>query len=377
MMKPGFMLIELIVATLVASMVAAILLAALGQSNRFQMIDDNLIDMSTRIAVISNQLEKDLMGAFIPMQAEEKKESFAKATEDKQAVKNEQSTTESKETEQKSAQNVPAKEKPKPIEKIFYSTQKNGQLDTLTFITNNPLVVYVGADVGVVKPKVARVQYTLKPEAEKKDSYALFRQESTELDLEKYKNVTAYEVIGGIKKCMVTFTARIPKKSAEASAAAGSANASEKKSYEYKTQPEWVSEQKKESSSGEATKDKSEFPRIPYSVEMKLILWDIQEKKEKEFTIVCEIPTDFSPIKQQDKDKKEPEKPKKEDKSAEQPVDQVPFAPSFAKASAGGPKVASNATEVIRLVDRATGKVYEVEKNETTMNEIMKMLGRT
>ena len=86
----------------------------------------------------------------------------------------------------------------------------------------------MGKDVGVVKPKVVRVQYSLKPEENKKNSYALFRQESMELDLEQYKNVTPYEVIGGIKNCTVTFTAKIKKESAEASAAAGSTNAPEK-----------------------------------------------------------------------------------------------------------------------------------------------------
>ena len=87
-------------------------------------------------------------------------------------------------------QKGPEKEKPKPIEKIFYSTNKDGILEMLTFVTNNPLVVYVGKDVGEVKPKVVRVQYSLKPEADKKNSYTLFRQESMELDLEKFKNVT-------------------------------------------------------------------------------------------------------------------------------------------------------------------------------------------
>lgn len=203
-MKQGFMLIELIIATLIASLIAGVLFAMLFQSARVQSSVDNVIDLSTRVGVISNQLEKDLSGAFIPAQSLDTSLAGTLGTSGKDKNDKQQD-------EQKAAQNVPAKEKPKVIDKIFYSTNKNGQLDTLTFITNNPLVVYVGKDVGVVKPKIARVQYTLKPETNKKDSYALFRQESTELDLEKYKNVTSYEVIGGIKKCTVTFTARIPK----------------------------------------------------------------------------------------------------------------------------------------------------------------------
>lgn len=322
-MKQGFMLIELIVASLVASMVAAILLVALAQSGRFQMIVDNLVDSSVRIGVVSHQLEKDLMGAFIPNQSKEK----------------------DKKSEKKSAESAVDKKEQKIIEKIFYSTNKNGQFDTLTFITNNPLVVYVGKDVGVVKPKVVRVQYTLKPEADKKNSYALFRQESMELDLEQYKNVTAYELIGGIKSCTMTFTARIPKQQDKQQS---SEQNPIKVLYEYKTQNDWVSEQKKESE-----KEKPEFPRIPYSVEMKMILWDLQERKEKECTIVCHIPTDFA---EPQENTKEPEKPKKDDKkdnkSAEDTAQQQP-------------QVAHNQhnnVEVIMLVDGVEKKVILPEE---------------
>ena len=307
-MKHGFALIELIVATLVASMVAGILLAALVQGNRFQTIVDNMVDTSVRIGVISNQLEKDLMGAFIPTQAvpqeEEKKEAAQPVDKKNDAGKKDSA-------EQKGAE----KKELKPIGKIFYSTNKDGKFDTLTFITNNPLVVYVGKDVGVVKPKVVRVQYSLKPEADKKDSYALFRQESMELDLEQYKNVRAYEVIGGIKNCTITFTARIEKK--EDKKAAGNEKSSEAKpkiSYEYKTLNEWVSEQKKD-----AQKEKEPFPRIPYIVEIKLVLWDRQEKLDKEFTIRCNIPVDFAEPKKEEK--KLTEQPKKDEESPQAPVD--------------------------------------------------------
>ncbi|HEX4069265.1 MAG TPA: hypothetical protein VHX42_04150, partial [Candidatus Babeliales bacterium] len=224
----------------------------------------------------------------------------------------------------------------------------------------NPLVVYVGKDVGVVKPKVVRVQYTLKPETEKKDSYALFRQEGMELNLENYKNVTPYEVIGGIKKCTVTFTARIAK---EPEKQQFPETNPAKVLYEYKTLNEWVSEQKKD----ESKEKKEEFPRIPYSVEMKLILWDKQEKKEKSFTIVCEIPTDFSPIKEHDK--KELEKPKKEDKTAEQPA-----AEGIPPATLG--QTTSTTREIIRVVDGSGKVLFEAEKTDATMNEVKKRFGR-
>jgi type II secretory pathway component PulJ len=305
-MKYGFALIELIIATLIASMVAGILLAALSQGNRFQMIIDNTIDLSSRIGVVSNQLEKDLMGAFIPVQAES---SSAKAPEDKQKEESDEAKKSDNkkipdkkdEVEQKSTD----KKEEKPIEKIFYSINKNGKLDILTFITNNPLVVYVGKDVGVVKSKVVRVQYSLRPEVGKKDSYALFRQESMELNIEKYKDVREYEVIGGIKNCTITFTARIQKKDEKAE----QSKEKPKISYEYKTLNEWVSEQKKD-----ADTQKQEFPRIPYSVEIVLVLWDMQDKREQKYIIVCQIPIDFTEPKKEEK--KKAEQPKKDEEQS-------------------------------------------------------------
>lgn len=302
--KQGFMLIELIVATLISSLVAGILLTALSQGSRFQIMIDNVVDMSLRVGVVSNQLEKDLMGAFIPVQAEqtaqedqepEEDAGDAKKTDDKKPV--------AKKPDEKKGPEK--KEKIKPLEKIFVSTNKDGNLETLTFITNNPLEVFVGKDVGVVKPKIARVQYSLKPETvdrvavggKEKNSYTLHRQESMELELDKSKNVKSYELIGGIKSFTATFTARIEKKQDEKKSDAkvdtqkSAQKEQPKVSYEYKTLPDWVSERKKEEGK------EQEFPRIPYSIEIKMVLWDRQENKDKEYTIACEIPVDTKPTK--------------------------------------------------------------------------------
>jgi prepilin-type N-terminal cleavage/methylation domain-containing protein len=309
---PGFTLIELIIATMIAGVLSGILLTALSQSARVQSSVDTTIDLSERIGITVGQLEKDLAGAFVPTSAvaeamadkaaEEKKDEVQKADKKNEAAqpKDEKSTQ---------------KKEPKPIEKIFHSTNKDGMLDTLTFVTNNPLVVFVGKDVGTVKPKVVRVQYTLKPDPENKGSFILFRQESNELDLAEYKNVRPYELMGGVKKLSVSYTARIEKKedkkASQAQAAAGKEKAAEskKKQYEYKVQPEWVSEQKKDASAQAPANKKEdkepEFPRIPHSVEFKMTLWDKQNKKDKEFTFVCAIPVDS--IEAQQKDKQQPE----------------------------------------------------------------------
>lgn len=330
----GFTLIELIVATLIASMISAVLLTALYQSSSIQASVDTTIDFSERIGIMSNLLEKDLAGAFVPMEAHRKddeKGGEKNVAPDEKGDNTQKAAEKKNGTEQKPEKK---KEQKKPIEKIFYSTSKNGMLDTLTFVTNNPLVVFVGKDVGVVKPKAVRVQYRLKPEDGSKDSYVLVRQESNELDLAEYKNVREQEVIGGIKKLSVSFTARIEKKSESSSAkssgghgkttadAAGEQKKKqekEKKVYEYKVQPEWVSEQKKDAAKSqekkETDKKEPEFPRIPYSVEFKITLWNKQKKKDVEYVVVCHIPVDS--IEAEMIDKKQQEMPKKAEQKPE------------------------------------------------------------
>jgi hypothetical protein len=303
-MKSGFSLLELIISTLIASMIGGILLTALYQGNRFQITVDTIVDSSMRIGIVANQLEKDLMGAFIPMQSHKKEEKTKKAAspEEKKA---DGKKTGTKEEREKLKPLSEKKEEKKLLEKIFVSTNKAGNLDTLTFITNDPLAVFVGKDVGVVKPKMVRVQYTLKPEPERKDSFALMRQESVQLDMAQYKNVREYEIIGGIKQCSITFTARIEKKEEQSKEQAGKAVAKAPHiSYEYKTFPEWASEHKQEDNK------KEELPRIPYYIEIKMILWDSQYKKQEGHTLFFAIPTDTVPI-DITPEKKEP--PKKEE----------------------------------------------------------------
>lgn len=316
----GFMLIELIISVLIASMVSGVLLTALYQGNRIQLMVDDMIYTSERIAIVAHQLEKDLSGAFVPVQAEkkrsEKKSDSAnvQSGDEKKSADTQNKAENKADTKDNAEQKDTQKKEPKIIEKIFSSTNKDGNLDALTFITNNPLVVFVGKDVGVVKSKVARVQYTLKPEPDKKGLYALFRQESNELDLAEYKNVRSYEVISGIKSCKVNFTARIEKKQDKKTGEQASGQ-EPKISYEYKTMSEWVSEQKKESGGEQSDKEKTEFPRVPHSVEFKITLWDKQEKKDKEFTIVCAIPVDAT---QSKKEQKQPAAPSaKDDKNSQ------------------------------------------------------------
>lgn len=357
----GFMLIELIVATLIASLISVALLTALSQGNRSQLLIDNTIDVFERISIVANQLEKDLVGAFVPTQAEkdgDKDTEPADTTSGNEKKGDEKKASPAKKDEQSSKDTDKKDKEHKPIEKIFYSTNKEGMLDTLTFVTNNPLTVFVSKDVGVVKPKAVRVQYTLKPEPGKKDSYALFRQESNQLDLAEYKNVRPYEVIGGVKKCTVKFVARTEKKESS-SAKADTAKEKPKIAYEYKEMAEWVSEQKKDTSKDADTK--AEFPRIPYKVECALTLWDQRYRKDKDFVLVFEIPVDSLQAKKEEK--KQPEMAAKDEK---QPPAAGDKKPAQGQQQA---KVNSNPANSAEVV------VYNgIETLSHTLNNLTKML---
>jgi len=325
-MKHGFTLLELIVGTLVASMIGSLLLTALYQSSRVQRSVNALFDTSLRVGLVSYQLEQDLCGAFIPTQARIKDGAQDEEQQESAAQKNDAKKVDNKkENDQANGASKEKKSKPaeKPIEKIFYSINKGPVFESMTFITNNPLVVYVGKDVGTVKPKLVRVQYQLKVDEtrEQKDSFILFRQESNDIDLAKYGSPRSYELIRGIKDMSITYTARIEKKEQQKQAAPQQEKqkaptedtykkgASEKeakvqkkeekkvKVYEYKNSKEWSSERSKDGTPSK--EDEQEMPRIPYHVEIALSLWNAHHSKAEDFILSYEIPVDMSPVDEQ------------------------------------------------------------------------------
>ncbi len=237
-MKKGFILIELLIATLIAGMISVLLLTALQQTNKFQAVIDDNIDIYTRATIFHRQLEKDIMGAFVPVQA------YKQLTNDK-------------------------KQKKPPLDYVFYSINRDKRLDILTFITTNPLAVYWGAKAGSAKPRVARVVYQLQPEDEKKTSFILFRQEGSELAFAHYKKDNpkaprAYQLINGIKDLSVTYT--IVEEQEDPN-----------KKPSYKTVNTWNWPQKNQ-------QNKKEEPPLPQFITVNLALWDNDYKRDVSFT---------------------------------------------------------------------------------------------
>jgi len=241
-MKKGFVLIELLIATLIAGMISILLLTALQQTNKFQSAIDNIIDINTRATTFHHQFGKDIMGAFIPIQAY------------KQPVSSEK------------------KQKEPPIDHIFYSVNQDKKFDILTFITTNPLVVYWGTKIGSSKPRVARVVYRLQSEDEKKPSYILLRQEGSKLSFARYEksNLQAprsYQLIGGIKDLSITYTVAEEQQEVD------------KKQLSYKTVNEWDWPPKNQ-------QNKKEKPPLPQFITVNLVLWDNDYKRDKSFTFI-------------------------------------------------------------------------------------------
>lgn len=64
-MKQGFTLIEILIATAIASIMSAMLLVSVSQMNRSYARLDAWTHLYYRAMSIQNRLERDLMGAFI------------------------------------------------------------------------------------------------------------------------------------------------------------------------------------------------------------------------------------------------------------------------------------------------------------------------
>jgi prepilin-type N-terminal cleavage/methylation domain-containing protein len=376
-MKYGFSLIELMIATALSSMIAALLVTALYQGSRSQTVIDSVFDTSLRVGIVNNILERDLMGAFVPTQARIKDEKEDQEdAEDKKASQKKETDTKKTDTKKDQADEKQKVSKPaeKPLEKIFYGTRKGENLDVLTFITNNPLEVYVGKDSGVAKPKVVRVQYRLQLENEKesKDTFVLVRQESTELDLSKFNATRAYEVIGGIKSCVVKYTARMVKKEEQKKNATPPAGAQKEaqqkgakptadtakqntppKTYDYKTMQDWVSERPQEDNK----KEEETLPRVPYRVEIRIRLWNKKHTKEQEFTLSFELPVDTMGEQKEDDDKQQGDDKKSASSSKKSGLSTIV---STTAETTSNKKVASN--DPHHLVDSLTATLGNITK---------------
>src|SRR3990172_5136292 len=80
-MKQGFTLIELVIAMLFGGIILSVLFNSFFVATRVSRMVDTTVSQDLRIALLQNQLEKDLVSAFIPFQAQEEKKAEEKKVE--------------------------------------------------------------------------------------------------------------------------------------------------------------------------------------------------------------------------------------------------------------------------------------------------------
>lgn len=197
-MKSGFTLIELVIGVMLASMISLVLYQTLNQTNKSTQIIKSTIDLDTTLALVYNQLDKDLSGVYIP-----REEPLATLpTTPKTTTTSAQKSTTTQEAKQTTTTQAPYK-----FEKIFYATEEKDNLKMLTFITTNALE----ADIANL-PHSVRVVYRLIQDDDNKDKFKLVRQQSAWKNLDiikdnKMEKFRGYDVATGIKKFSIKYFA--------------------------------------------------------------------------------------------------------------------------------------------------------------------------
>lgn len=243
-MKSGLTLIELVISLAFSLIIMMLVFNSFFQIASISRYAENRIENDVRISIMSNQLEKDLAGVFVPVQAIMEPMVQPGNTQAPQAGGT------------------------KLLQKVFYGANKGENLSVLSFITNNPLRMY--QKTGAEKPRIVRVAYRLVEDKNHKGSFALIRQEGTALEFDAYdtkaaKPIVGYQLADGIKKMAVTY--KIP--------AQKNQSASKDSAVDFETLKEWRPEKKEKP------------PLIPQFVSITLTLWDMNYQKEHSYTIDC------------------------------------------------------------------------------------------
>ena len=323
-MKQGFSLIELMVALTISSGVALMLFQVYNQSLRILGRVDGIVSTDIRVMTFYDRFEKDVTGAFIPLIGDldlakkmlEKHEGDVRT----QQLKQQEQEGEGGESKEKSAQK-PQKVKPVTLADIqvkrsFVCSQKDGKLAELSFITNNPLEVY--AESPSVKPRIARVSYSIEQDKEKKGLFKLVRRESKKLKLAEIKKERPYALLNNIKSLKVELLATEPVKEPEeeektekdkdpkdvkkeADKKEGDPKKEEKKEEEkpkpLKTYTEWPASDEKEVQSKDDKKKPS--PRdLPQFVKVFLTYEDPIEEREKAYEFMIPVFSFAAPSKE-------------------------------------------------------------------------------
>jgi hypothetical protein len=194
------------------------------------------------------------------------------------------------------------KDKLPTLKQVFNGTSKGQLFNQLTFITHNPLVVYVDPRQEVGTVRAVRVMYTLEENKERPGTYILFRQESPKLDIKEFKDtkkIKRYELARNIQRFSVVYIyeeRREKESDSEAQRAKEKAMADKQ---EKKQKPKQYAQTNQWSTDERLAR--KEQPLLPSFVQVKLLFADAPAETQFLFLVpvVDYIPTEQSTLPEQ------------------------------------------------------------------------------
>ncbi len=307
-MRVGFTLLEVLIATAIASLLMTAMFFSYDQINSVVRYVTDSTDLYESAILVEQQISKDIAGAFIPVQAIEDPEpkKDKKAQEKKDDKKAPSQGDEKNEAKKRLVLKDP-----------FISKNAGQNLSMFSFITANPMRVYWGKKTGEPKPSIARVVYTVQadPESDKKNPrYQLYRQEGKELELASYtkkeSSIQRYLIADNITACKLTFIVadEQDEQGKEGEKKGKGEQESKPKDIEIKEFNDWII--------GKDKKDVRTRLKIPDEVSMEITIADELAKRSQEFVFSVRIAAGFQEPPIINSKQQKPQQAKKEQKAS-------------------------------------------------------------
>lgn len=224
--RQAFTLIEVVIAILIASMLGVVLFQALNQTSRSISTVNGLTVSMFNVMGFYDRFERDVCGAFIPemgdpervmqaVQKQVKKQTAQQQKDDDQKSGKQKPGDDKKGDKAEKEPSAPVTLKNVQVKKVFVYEGKGTNLNLFTFITCNPLQVY-----GQIKPRIARVTYSLADDSRAPGMLKLLRKESPQLGFESGKDARSHVLLRNIKSLRLEFLAPEPEAKEEKKVAA-------------------------------------------------------------------------------------------------------------------------------------------------------------
>lgn len=257
---------------------------------------DNRTMIIEKAALVNAQLEKDFSGIIVPNEFYDRQpKAKEKVSPENDAKKDDAQKKEAEQKKKKEQEEANGEQKnKKPFEKIFYSINKSGMLDTLSFLTTSSLQVYWGPKSGTAKPRIVRVLYTLKENPAGKDgkkTYSLIRKESPKLEYEDAQKGLEHVLADNIKSLTMDYTAVLIEPEKKANTNQNLEQKPAKPEIEIKQVSEW---QQDKPQNEEIDKNQKQMPLTPQVISIDISFWDAQKKRSFPFVFTYRVPAEFA-----------------------------------------------------------------------------------